>query len=276
MKSRRRFAGLAMAAVTVFTGVSIASTPAASAATVNRAVGQAADFASQHGVRAGIAVLDTKTGKLWSAGCSTCRFPTASVVKTYMYTYLAKTGKLYGYNAQEAWIMITRSDNNAMQYLLNTYFGGLAARLVSWIQQHYPGPRMGAGPYPSKAGCWGNTHITSRGLVRFYRRVERDPQVGPKLLHAMHNYNPTPYGFNQVFGIPQADPKPDGAIKQGWSSGCSPEYPYSTVLNSTGFVNNNRYTVAILTESNYSIAGMKPLISRMAEMILPHGKVSMP
>ena len=247
--------------------------PSASAATVNLAVQSAASYASQHGVRVGISVIDLRTGRMYTSGYSTSRFPSASVVKVYMATYLLRTGKMSGYNEQQAHIMITQSNNHAFEYLLGKYFNGSAARLFTWMQDHYAFGRMGGPPSSSKSWCWGNTHITARGMTHFYAKAMADPKVGPWLSRAMHHYVAEVDGFNQAFGIPHASPT--AGIKQGWSDGCSPEYPYHTVLNSTGVV-NGRYAVAILTESRGSISYDRKIINHIAGLIMPNGQVSLP
>lgn len=261
---RKSLVALAATVVTLAASVTTMS-PASALTTRQLAVQSAADYASSHGVHAAISVIDTQTGVMNTSGYSTNRMPSASVVKVYMATYLLRTGQMYGADERLAWPMITQSSNYAFETLLREHFNFSARALWNWIDQHYHFWRIGA-PTPNSS-CWGGTRITARGITRLYQKILADPVVRPWLLKAMRHYEPVVDGFNQAFGIPSVLSKPLVGIKQGWSNGCSPQWPYRTVLNSTGIV-YGRYAVAILTESTLSMSDQKKVISRMARMVL--------
>jgi hypothetical protein len=193
-------------------------------------------------------------------------FGTASVVKAFVATELLITGQMHGQVAQTATRMIEYSDDDAYAALAPKV-GGL--NVITRVARHYHLGRLGTPPPRSKRWCWGNTQVSALGLVRFYARIERDPRVGPWLLNTMHHYQRIAAGGDdQTFGWPAADP--DAAVKQGWG-GCSSNTNGSEV-NSTGTVDHDRFTVAILSNSNaFSkstwLAKQGAVVSRMAKDI---------
>src|SRR5690348_14205763 len=78
----------------------VAPLPAGAATTpppgVTAALRSAVAFAGQGGMHAGAAVLDLRTGRTWTAGASTRRYASASVVKTLIATRLLISGELHG------------------------------------------------------------------------------------------------------------------------------------------------------------------------------------
>lgn len=226
----------------------------------------AADYATSRGYRAGVAVLDTKTGKLWGASEHSARFASESVVKVFVATRLLLNGQLTGWRADTAYRMITQSDDGAMDALY-----GLAGadQVTPWIAEHYDIPELGAAP--AQVGWWSNAKITAAGLVRFYAKVKADPVVWPWLSKAMHAA--TEYGSDgtyQFFGLKQADP--NAAIKQGWGQD-DDDWSAASDFNSTGFVNSDRYAVAILVKGppyEYN-SGTPAMVTAIAKRLMPGG-----
>jgi beta-lactamase family protein len=202
---------------------------------------RAAAIATTSGLRAGIAVLDIRTGRIYSAGDVDAPFGTASVVKVLIAADLLAHHEMTGSTADLAYSMITRSDDDAANALW-IRVGGPA--LEPWIAKHYG--ISGLGSPNSIPGRWGNTHVTPRGLVRLYAKLRADPAVWPWLGRAMHHAaRVAKDGTDQFFGLPAAFP--GAAIKQGWASG-SADSPADAVINTTGYLDHDRYAVAILTE----------------------------
>jgi hypothetical protein len=162
--------------------------------------------------------------------------------------------------------MIARSDDGAMDALY-----GLAGadQVTPWIAEHYGIPELGAPP--AQVGWWSNAKITAAGLVRFYAKVKADPKVWPWLSKAMHQA--TEYGsdgVHQFFGLKQADP--NAAIKQGWGQD-DDDWSEASNFNSTGFVNSDRYAVAILVKGppyEYN-SGTPAMVSSIAKKLMPGG-----
>jgi hypothetical protein len=204
-------------------------------------VSSAAATATKNGLRAGIAVLDIRTGRFYGAGAVDAPFGTASVVKVLIAADLLANHEMTGRTADLAYSMITRSDDDAAN-ILWIRVGGPA--LEPWIAKHYG--ISGLGSPNSIPGRWGNTHVTPRGLVLLYAKLRADPAVWPWLGRAMHHAaRIAKDGTDQFFGLPAVDP--GAAIKQGWASG-SADSPADAVINTTGYLDHDRYAVAILTE----------------------------
>jgi N-acetylmuramoyl-L-alanine amidase len=101
-------------------------------------------------------------------------------------------------------------------------------------------------------GIWGSTQITAAGLVRFYAAVKRDAAVWPWLSRAMHDYQPlSAAGEPNAFGLAAADPS--AAVKNGWDTNRDVAHPTNAIVNSTGYVDGDRYAVAILSEGPGSL-----------------------
>lgn len=226
----------------------------------------AADYATARGYRVGVAVLDTRTGKLWGAGEHASLFASESVVKVFIATRLLLTRQLTGEMADTAFRMIARSDDGSADALYG-YAGG--DDVLPWIATHYGIANLGTPP--NQAGWWSNTHISAAGLVQFYAKVKADPVVWPWLSKAMHAA--TEYGSDgtyQFFGLKQADP--NAAIKQGWGQD-GDDWAASSDFNSTGFVDNDRYAVAILLKgpSWQYRTGVPAMVSSVARRLMPGG-----
>src|SRR4051812_16971431 len=153
--------------------------------TIDARIVQAWRLARSHHVRAVIAVLDRRTGDYYHAGPDTEMFGTASVVKVFIATRLLAEHRMHGAVEKTAYRMITRSDNDAADTLFPLVGG---TRVVRWVARRYHIDGLGRPPSSGRHWCWGNTHITARGLVTYYERMQDDPVVAPWLLHAMHHY----------------------------------------------------------------------------------------
>ncbi|HEY3629632.1 MAG TPA: hypothetical protein VGL21_01990 [Jatrophihabitantaceae bacterium] len=245
--------------------------------TIDSRVGQAVSYAKSLGVASAVAVLDDKTGKLYTAGNALTSYGSASVMKLFVATKLLATGKMSNPSiAAKAYSMITRSDDKAVNALL-PLVGGTS--VVNWVKARYGITYLGA-PSP-KAGCWGATQITARGIAYFYSRMKRDSRVAPWLLNALHHYQGyAADGTNQTFGIPQATS--NVGVKQGWGSRCSSN-TNGTVINSTGLVAGNRFDVVILSNTNKwgpNSLGYNPTqayaVSQMAKLLMPNRAIDLP
>jgi hypothetical protein len=135
-------------------------------------------------------------------------------------------------------------------------------------------PDLGSPPH--RAGWWGNTHITPIGLVKFYAKLKRDRRVAPWLLRAMHHAHR--YGSDgtwQFFGLPSATKH--AAVKQGWGIDYD-DWGRSADFNTTGFVNGDRYAVAILARGPSSTYGraIENALTKAARRLLPGGRFPEP
>jgi N-acetylmuramoyl-L-alanine amidase len=237
---------------------------AATTTQIQRGVTYAAAYGADNGMRAGVAVEDLKTGRIWTGGVARRRFAGASVVKTMIATRLLLTDQMHGAVQKKAWYMITRSDNDAA-WALYPKVG--RDRLLPWISAHY---RLGdIGARPTMPGIWGSTQITARGMVRFYRAVHDDPTVWPWLGKAMHAYaQRSSAGEPNAFGLAAAAPA--SAVKNGWDTHRDVKAPSNAIINSTGYTPKGRYAVAILTEgpgSLYYAAGER-IVTAMAVRVI--------
>lgn len=275
MNYLQRLCVILVAALLSILGLSLGSPVGAVAAPVNYGVQSAVNYASAQGVRVGITVLDEKTGAVYEAGGYNSLFGSASVMKLFVATKLLATGQMTGWKASTAYRMITQSDDSSLEALL-PYVGGTS--VVSWTSSYYHIP--GLGTPSSKSWCWGNTHITPRGVAYFYKAMQSDPRVGPWLVNAIHHYSAYGSdGTDQRFGIPSAT---SGAgVKQGWGH-CSADSGGS-IVNTTGITNGNRFAVAILTEttrggvnSNAFNAWQAAVVTNIARMVLPGGTINVP
>ncbi|SHG17622.1 IPT/TIG domain-containing protein [Jatrophihabitans endophyticus] len=265
-----RRAGVAATVLALAAGGLTAATvtaPSAGAATARgAAVSSAAKYAKAHGYIAGISVLDTKTGQLYSSGRHTSGFASESVIKVMIAARLIVQGRMHGSTSKRAHKMIAQSDDN----IANSFYGSVGGDgLLNWTKKHWKVPSLGSGPI--RSNWWGSNRITSDGLVRLYAKLKKDRRVSKWLLSAMHDHTVHGSdGFYQNFGLPQAAKRV--AIKQGWGS----DYSYSrgnASQNSTGFVNGDRYAVAILARGPASSYGSRlgNAITQMAKRVLPGG-----
>jgi hypothetical protein len=241
--------------------------PAAPAAVtgcpVSAELSQALAYATSRGEQTAIAVYDTATGTYTTAGNADAEFSSASVVKVFIATDLLLTDQMTGDTASTAYQMITASDDDDSDNLYGLVGGD---SVITTIANHYGITNLGSPP--ADTGQWGETKITADGLVHLYAKLKADPQVWPWLSHAMSNTTQVGTdGTNQYFGIPAA--AQDWAVKQGWMTGLGPGSTY----DSTGYVDSDRYAIAILTYGSVSQYGryMSNTITQMAKDIMPGG-----
>ena len=260
----RTAAVVALLAASFVTVVLVA--PKAKAVTRSSAISAAAAYGPSHGgYHVGIAVYDTWEHRIYGGGDSDGIFASESVVKVMIANRLLVQGRMHGSTARRAWKMITRSDDA----IASSFYGSVGGDgLIHWIKRRYHVKNLGR--RPSRAGWWGNTHITPRGLVRYYARMKHDRRVAPWLLNAMHHAKP--YGSDgtyQFFGIPQATH--GFALKQGWGNDI--DWCCTADFNTTGFVNQNRYAIAILARGPSSTYGgpIGRMLSQTAKLLLPGG-----
>jgi hypothetical protein len=185
-------------------------------------------------------------------------------------TRLLLAGKMHGHTATLARAMITRSDN-AAAWTLYPKVG--RDSLLPWIAKHYR--IKGLGARPSMPGIWGSTRITARGMVRFYAAVRKDRKVWPWLSKQLHAYQKkSSAGEPDAFGIAAA--APSSAVKNGWDVNRDVKAPSNAIIDTTGFVQGDRYAVVILSEgpgSLYYAAGER-IVTHEAKLVIPHGRIS--
>ncbi len=230
---------------------------------VQRAAQVAVDVATAAGETSAVAVLDTTTGTLTSAGQATMQFNTASVVKVLMATELLVTGQMTGDTADTALQMITRSDDDAADELYELAGGDDVVNLVA---ERYGIADLGSPP--EEAGQWGESQVTAKGLAQLYAALQRDPVVWPWLSAAMAGTTTTAAdGSDQSFGIPSA--AASWAVKQGWMVGLGPGATYS----STGYVEDGRWVVVLLSSGTAEQYGeqMTATMTSMAKVLVPDG-----
>ena len=223
----------------------------------------AVSVATAAGERSAVAVLDTATGTLTTAGAATEGFNTASVVKVLLATELLLTGQMTGDTADTALTMITQSDDDAADALY-----GLAGGddVVDLVAAHYGIADLGAPP--ADPGQWGGTQVTATGLAQLYAALPADATVWPWLSAAMAGATGTAAdGTDQSFGIPSV--AASWAVKQGWMVGLGPGATY----NSTGYVDDDRYVVVLLSSGAAWQYGrsMASTMTAMAAALLPDG-----
>ena len=250
---------------------------AATGTTVDQTVGQAVAYAQSTGVASSIVVYDDRTGKIYAAGDYTSFYGSASVMKLFVATKLLASGQLRDPQiATQAWSMITRSDDAALEALLPVVGG---VEVINWVKDYYGIPFLGT-PSPTKPTCWGNTQISALGIAYFYHQMKHDPVVAPWLVNAMHHHEQFGAdGTDQSFGIPQA--AEHVGVKQGWGH-CSSNTDGS-VINSTGLVGSNRFLIAILTNTNnWTVdnnsfnATQAAVVTEMAKILMPYGSIDLP
>lgn len=227
----------------------------------------AAAYTLAHDMISGIAVIDTRTGALTTSGAARQLFPSASVAKVLIATRLLAERRMTGESERLAYKMITQSDN-AAAWTLYPLVGG--DQLMEWIESHY-GP-IDVGTRPSMPGIWGSTQISAVGLAKLYAKIRTDKSVWPWLVKSMHAYAPrSSAGEPNAFGIAVA--APGSAVKNGWATNRDIEHPTNAIINSTGFVDHDRYAVVILAEGpNYLYYSQgEQIVTAAARLLLPSG-----
>lgn len=271
-RRRRRRAAAALTSSLLTGATVLAVAPPAGATTILDNVSAAVRYATSQGMSAGIAVLDTQTGRTYAAGNATKRYSSASVVKTLIATRLLLTGQMTTANASLAWRMITQSDNDAA-WTLYPKVGGDG--LLPWLAAHYR--IAGLGARPTMPGTWGSTQITAVGMARFYAAVVKDRKVWPWLGSAMHHYaSRSSEGEPNAWGLAAASPS--AALKNGWATNRDVLHPSYGNINSTGVVQGDRFAVAILAEGPHAMyyAKGEAVVSHAAQLLMPGGRFDPP
>jgi hypothetical protein len=231
----------------------------------SEAVAHAVTVGKSRGERVAAAVLDRRTGTFYGAGDVDYGFASASVMKTFIAARLLVDGKANDPAIKDQMRrMIVASDDKAATALYP-----LVGRedVVPWVASRYHISGLAPANIPN---YWGLTRITARAMVNFYAAVARDSVVGPWLMDAMaHAQANGSDGFAQLFGIPAA--AKSWRVKQGWM--CCLESV--TRMHSTGFVDGDRYTVALLTEGGKSVYGSigAQTLTLMAKALMPGGSI---
>ncbi|ASR39586.1 hypothetical protein BAY61_23510 [Prauserella marina] len=106
---------------------------------------------------------------------------------------------------------------------------------------------LGGTSPPSQPGQWEMTRMSPRDVVRVYEFIDTE-MPGPArdfVVGALADATRVAIdGFDQYFGIPDALPGAEKAVKQGWM-----HIRNGLVLNTTGMIGaEGRYVVALLTE----------------------------
>ncbi|MHA3704236.1 hypothetical protein ACXR2U_18850 [Jatrophihabitans sp. YIM 134969] len=237
----------------------------ARSAGLTASVAAAAAFGAAQGERTAVAVLDRTTGLLYTAGDVNSPYASASLVKVFIAARLLSSGaQADPATANLMTRMVTLSDDSAATQLWPRAGG---AGVTDWVRSRYGITGLG---HPSQAGWWGLTQVTATAMVRFYAAVKADPAVGPWLSNAMaHAAQYASDGWNQWFGLPSATS--GWKVKQGWM--CCLES--RSRLHSTGFLQGDRYTAAILTDGGTGFYGSRGtgVVTGAAIRLLPGRKV---
>ena len=200
----------------------------------------AAAYAGDHGWMTGIAVVDTTTGELTTAGNANGMFPAESTMKVFVAARLLLEDKMSGEDEAKAAAMIARSDDAAADKLyLDTGGDGI----LPWAQDHYAIPGLGTRPTLGDLS-WGSTQVSPQGMARFLAKAKADPKVGPWLIDAMRQVQDTAAdGTDQRFGLRAVDPT--APVKQGW--GGDVDGGDAKTAPSIGYLDGGRYAVAMYT-----------------------------
>lgn len=232
---------------------------------ITQAVTDAYTIGAERTLSAAVAVLDLQSSTLYGAGDIDELYASASLVKVFIAARLLVDRHADDPAVRDLmWTMITDSDDDAGSHL---YRLAGAEELVPWIAQRYGITGIAPADQP---GLWGLTRVSARAIVTFYAAVIRDPVVAPWLLEAMSQTQPYGSdGFFQHFGLPAASAS--WRVKQGWM--CCLEN--LTRMHSTGYIDKDRYAVALLAAGSprmYGDDGARTL-TLMARALLPDGVV---
>ncbi|MCC3315215.1 hypothetical protein [Nocardia africana] len=189
---------------------------------------QNAILTAEPGSRVGIEVVDTTTGAILVGLNTDQQFYTASVVKLLIALDELKSANWQADSDTAAMLsqMLSASDDDIADALWDTNGGpGIVSRVAADIG-------LGGTVPPDDPAQWGETLTTPADVVRIYHYIDAEiPQPARDLiLTALHQASATAAdGTDQYFGIPDALPGTDWAIKQGWMT-----LDDSTTLNTTG------------------------------------------
>lgn len=211
------------------------------------AIGEAVATAVEEvapGTDIGLAVYDRLTGSKVASVNSDQQFYTASVVKLLIGIHVLHDADWViptGAERDELAAMLSRSTDATASALWGAYGGTAIVREVAeLIDLPHTGP-------PRDAGRWELTRMSPKDILRVYKYItNRMPPRAGAFMQDVLAAAPTRAadGFNQFFGIPDALPSAQRAIKQGWM-----RINDGLVLNTTGVVGpDQRYVVALLTQ----------------------------
>jgi len=265
-----RIPGKAVVALSLAASMLLSSAvapPVAQAATRHHVTVAAARYATDLGYRIGIAVVDTRTGVMYTSGRARVAYLSASVVKVLIAARLLVENRMHGDVRRLAYRMITQSDNDAANQLYPLAGG---STLEPWTERHFHIRGLGGPKTPP--GYWGSTRLVPAKLARLYVRYKNNPQVGPWLLNAMHHIHEfSSAGEYQWWGLPPATT--NAAVKQGWNT----DFGHANV-NTTGFVNNDRYAVVMMSRGPTSsyLGPISAMLTHAARLLLPNGHFPAP
>jgi hypothetical protein len=260
----RQLSGFIVALLAALLLIAVVDSPPASAAVTSQATA-AVSYASSHGYRSSVGVLDTSTGTFWGAGDFNSAYASESVMKVFIATRLLLTNQMSGWNETTAYKMITQSDDASADALYGRAGGD---GVITWVKQALNIPTLGSPPL--RSGWWGGTQINAHGMALFYNAVRARPAVWAWLGNAMHHASRLGSdGTYQYFGIPSATT--GAAIKQGWGGDNSAGQP---AFNSTGVVNGDRYAVVILTQGGSYGAPISGMVTTEARLLMPAGRIA--
>lgn len=215
--------------------------PAFDATSLPGAVADAVNHVVPH-TDLGFALYDQETGQTVASVDADEPFYTASLVKLFIALDAMHDG---GWHAPGEPLhaniaeMISASHDGVADALWDS--GGRSAivtRMVKLIGLAHTKP-------PAISDQWEMTSTTANDLVAVYRYLTQQvpAEASSVILDAMAAAkNSAADGFPQYFGIPDALPGEQWAIKQGWM-----KIRRAVVLNTTGLV-DSRYVVVLLTE----------------------------
>lgn len=239
--------------------------PAVSDATLQTRVEAAAAHGRGDGWNSAVAVIDTQTGRAYTAGAKGT-FAAESTMKVLIGAYLLKSDQMYGDVTTRANRMIERSDDAAADALFSLTPGD---GLLAWAERRY-GVEIGTGP--EGAGWWGSNQVTALGMARLLAALKQDPEVYPwlsKHMGLMSSFAAD--GTAQNWGIKAA--APSAAVKQGWGSSDSPSI---VTTPSIGYVDGGRYAVAIYTLHTPPVAWSSgfAMVTQQARILMPGGGIA--
>ena len=257
-----RTVGLIVSAL-VLAVAALAAPQVASAATRTDVVAAAAQYAGQHGFEVAVGVYDQQTGRYYGGGDDYGLFASESVVKVLIAARLVASGQMHGRTETLARRMITHSDNAAASELYPLVGGD---GLIDWVKARYDLPHLGY--RPRVAGHWGATRITAGGMAHFYAHLNRDPAVRSWLLDAMSHV------CRRQTVLRAAAASAGAPSKQGWGFDSDDFAEARADLNSTAFVNDDRYTMALFVRGAKETWGapIYDAINGAARALLPAGQ----
>ncbi|MEU3274123.1 serine hydrolase [Saccharomonospora sp. NPDC006951] len=196
------------------------------------------------GTRVGLAVHDRLTGTTVTSMNADEQFYTASVVKLLIAIAVLREANWQvpeGQDRTDLAAMLSGSSDPVASAL----WGAHGTTDINHDVSALLGLRDTSPP--SHAGQWEMTRMSPRDVIRVYEFIDAE-MPGPArdfIVTALAEATRVAVdGFDQYFGIPDALPGAEKAVKQGWM-----HISDGLVLNTTGLVGaEGRYVVVLLTE----------------------------